>query len=518
MTVPALPVLVAFALGIAAWPAAGHAEKVKTNQSTKVYSRAGEQSPVVVKVKSGQMVTVLAKDGRWLKIRVSGRTGWIPRSKVDMPEDDEVVRNTRRRPFVDGRGTKRGFGGEGGPEDRVGADATGEGDDDKPSKPGKAAKGAPRAEAEARIEDAEDEPKARAHKPAKADDAEDDEKPAKGKARKDAEDEPAEDAKEVARPTAHVSKRTAIYNDPRKDSDESFTAEPRTALILGEAKGSWTFVETEEGDAGYVLTSKLDIATPEAGGGPRSRAIDLRGRLGVTLVRQSLATPGGLRVPPDNYTASSSSITVALGATVVYPYSKRYWLGGELSYDYDKAIPGISYQGSTTSFALHNLNLRALAGYDLQKQNGMILFARLGYHYESFQVADFADPAKNTAKLPNQIISGPMIGAALTVPRLTKDIGVRVSLDTILVGASFEQTKNYEDGTGPSAKLFVLGGSGTYRWKPRMDLQATIDIAYTTKSFSGMAPATSMRGHTGTGPSSGSDLNSTVSVGVAYAF
>ena len=134
MSVKALPVvLVVLVLGgVVAWPALGHAEKVTTNQSTKLYSRAGEQSPVVLALKSGQKMTLLTKDGRWLKVRVSGRTGWIPRSKVDMPEgDEEIARNTRRRPFVDGRGTKRGFGGEGGPDDRVGADATGTGEDPK---------------------------------------------------------------------------------------------------------------------------------------------------------------------------------------------------------------------------------------------------------------------------------------------------------------------------------------------------------------------------------------------------
>src|SRR2546421_9734628 len=103
-------------LGALAWSRPADAEKVKTNQSTKLYSRAGEQSPVILKLKSGQTMTVLAKDGRWIKVRVSGRTGWVPRSKIDMPEDDEeIARNTRRRPFVDGRGTKRGLRGEGRP-------------------------------------------------------------------------------------------------------------------------------------------------------------------------------------------------------------------------------------------------------------------------------------------------------------------------------------------------------------------------------------------------------------------
>src|ERR1043165_7302459 len=149
--IPRSSVFAILVLAALVWSAPAQAEKVKTNQSTKLYSRAGEQSPVVLKLKSGQSMTVLAKDGRWIKVRVSGRTGWIPRSKVDMPNDDEeIARNTRRRPFVDGRGTKRGFGGEGGPEDRIGAAATGAGDDDDS---GKSAKRARKAQAD-------DEPKA----------------------------------------------------------------------------------------------------------------------------------------------------------------------------------------------------------------------------------------------------------------------------------------------------------------------------------------------------------------------
>src|SRR5262249_5192779 len=112
-------------------------EKVRTNQSTKLFARPGEQSKVLLKVKSGQNMTVLSKDGRWLKVRVQGRTGYVPRSKVDLPDDEEIARNTRRRPFVEGRGKKRGFGGEEGPDDRIGEDAIGEGqDDDKGHKRG----------------------------------------------------------------------------------------------------------------------------------------------------------------------------------------------------------------------------------------------------------------------------------------------------------------------------------------------------------------------------------------------
>ena len=104
------------------------AEKVKTNQSTKLYSRPGEQATVLLAIKSGTSMMLLNKEGgRWLKVRVKGHTGYVPRSKVDMADDGDIARNTRRRPFVEGRGKKRGFGGDSAPEDRVGGDAMSEG-------------------------------------------------------------------------------------------------------------------------------------------------------------------------------------------------------------------------------------------------------------------------------------------------------------------------------------------------------------------------------------------------------
>jgi hypothetical protein len=495
-------VFVVLMLGALGWSRPADAEKVKTNQSAKLYSRAGEQSPVILTLKSGQTMTVLAKDGRWIKVRVSGRTGWIPRSKIDLPNDDEeIARNTRRRPFVDGRGTKRGFGGEGGPDDRIGADATGDGAD-APRPSGKVARsddGDRPARKKSRGDDEDD-------RPARKSRSDDDEGQTKGGD---------DDAKEATRPTAHVAKSTDIYNEPNAGSDASFTAGPKTALYVVEEKGKWTFVENEEGDAGYVLTSKLDIEAPA--GGPHTRMIDLRGRLGFAQVSQSVSTPGGTPTVPDNYSAGSSSIGIALGAEVLYPYQKRYWLGGELGYAYTTTLfGGIQYMTKTTGFSFHNFNLRALGGYDLENKQGMIAFGRLGYHYESFQVANVSDLTQNTAKIPSQIIKGPTIGGGLAIPRLTDSLGLQASLDLLLIGGSVTQTKNLEDGTDPRARALYLGTALNYRWKPKIDIQGTLDIGYTSIGFNGSAPA-SMRMHTGNGPSSGSDLNVTLAVGVSYA-
>jgi hypothetical protein len=488
---------VVLVLAVVGWSSPGRAEsgeKATLNQGTKLYTRAGEQSPVIFKLETGTVVKVLKKDGRWLNVRAKGRTGWVPRSTVDLPEadDEEIARNTRRRPFVDGRGTRRGFGGERGPDDRIGADALGEGDEgDAGARPSKPARPVKASDDDVVVDDDGDDDSS-------GGDAGDD------------------DAKAPAQPIAHVAKRTSILNDPSLDSDESFVAEPKTPLLIGETTGEWTFVQTEEGDAGYVQSAKLDLDEPAPGG--RARMLSARGRLGVTSVSQSLETPGAAATIPENYSAGGTTITLAIGGSVLYPYSKRYWIGGDFTYDFNKSLGSIKYMAGAVGFTYHSLNLRAVGGYDLQTKNGMIVLGRLGLHYDSFQISDVADFTKNTAKLPNQIITSPTIGVALAIPRLTKLLGLTVGLDITVFGASVSQTKNLEDGTGPSAKAAYLGSVLTYRWKPKMDLQASYDLGYTSVSFSGMPPATSQRGHTGTATRSGSGLSNALSVGMAYAF
>ena len=501
-------------IGILGLPRLGYAEKVKTNQNAKVYNRPGEQGKVVVKVKEGQAMTILAKEGRWLKVRVSGRTGYVPRSKVDLPDDDEISRNTRRRPFVDGRGTKRGFGGSDvAPEDRIGADATDTVEDD----------------GDGGAEDDGDGDKGKGKGKGKGGDDGDDEDPIESKGGGD-DDEPADDGDEDEEPAddrirASVSATTQTFDDPDTDSDKLFKVRPDDVLFVVEKKGKWTLVENDEGDAGYVQTSKLDIVEgsddDESGGGGGGRIIDVRGRLGVMLVGQTLTSTGGAAVWPDRYRAGSSAAAVALGGAVLYPYKKRFLVGGELAYDLAKAIPGIAFAPpgmpkQTTGFTIHNLNVRAVGGYDLKKKNGMMLFARLAYHYESFLISNVNDLTKNNAKLPSEIIKGPMLGAALAIPRLTGKIGLRVSLDAMLIGASVTQTKNLEDGANPSATKVTFGTGVTYRWKPGMDLQVTYDLNYASLSF-GAPIANSQRMHTGTGVAR-TDLNHTVAFGIAKAF
>ncbi len=513
--------LIALALG--AWPAIGHAEKVHTNANTKLYAHAGEQATVVLKVKSGATMTVLAREGRWLKVRVQGRTGYVPRSKVDLPEGEPIERVSRRRPFVDGRSTNRGFEGEG-PDDRVGADATEKddgGDDDK----GKGKKAKPKDDDDddngkgSKAKPATKKPKAKGKSKDKDDDDDDDGDKDKGKSKdKDDDDDKADDKAPEEQPVVHVNEKTKVYEEKDKSSAVVFKATPDDALYLDDNKaptGKWTFVSTKDGDAGFVLTSQLNLDSV-GGGGPFKRTIALDARAGFALISEGMRSTGGLTTVPDNYDVSSSAFKIALGGEVLYPYGKDYILGGDLGFGIAQTVGGIAFMGKSIGFTLYNLNLRAVGGYDLHKPSGMVIYGRLGLEYQSFQVANATDLTQNTLKLPSEILEAPTFGVGIGIPRLTQNLGLKASMDLILLGTSIQQTKNLEDGTSPSAKGVCLGGVVTYKWKTPMDLQATYDLNYMSYSF-GTAPPTSMRGHTGT-DTSRTDILHTLTIGITRAF
>jgi SH3-like domain-containing protein len=204
---------IVFALALAATGSA-HAEKVKANQETRVLNHPGEQGKLVVKVKEGQSMTLLSSEGRWLKVRVQGRTGWVPRSKVEMADPDEIARNTRRRPFVDGRSTHRGFGSQEAPDDRIGADAVGGGDEDK----------------DKNNKDSDDEKPAakKPKKPTKDDDADDEKPAAKKPAAKPTGKKPAkdDDDDEDEKPAAKKPVVKPTGKKPTKDDDDDEDEKP----------------------------------------------------------------------------------------------------------------------------------------------------------------------------------------------------------------------------------------------------------------------------------------------------
>jgi hypothetical protein len=469
-------------VGLSAQSGDVRAETVVANQTAKVFSRPGEQATVLVMVKTGQEMTLLSQKGRWLKVRVGGRTGFVPRTKVEAPEADD--RETRRTAFVEGRGKKRGFRGEEGPDDRVAADALGETSDEPDD------------------EDVEE------------DEDEEDVKPAKGAKGKV--------AKAPAKPVAKGKAKPPVDEEDDEEAEDDEDAEDaEDAEEDDDAKAKRKSVASSDDEEAGEVTESDDAEqteTPKKGG----RVIEARGRIGTTLLSQSVLSTGGTGAWPDKYSLSTPSMALALGGSYLMPWKSKFVIGGELTYDLAKGSVkfdpdgGGTMAGSTNGFSIHDFNLRALGGYDLGKSNGMTVFGRLGFHYQSFMIADVADFTKNTAKIPSEVIKAPTLGVGLSIPRITSKIGAHASLDMFYLLTSVTQTKNLEDGENPSAKGMTLGLGGTYTIMPKLHIAATYDFDYRYVLF-GKPLMTSVRGHTGTAVGK-RDLNHSIAVGVVKNF
>ncbi len=498
------------------------AETVVAKDGATVYLKPGESSKVVVKVRSGQEMTVVRRDGRWLKVRVKGRTGFIPRTKVsggegDEDSEDSPERQTRRRPYVDGRSTDRGWGGEP-PEDRRGVDAVENVDTREPEgkepnlraeRPGKAGKEPkegeggkePKAPKEPVRAEVDDDPPT--DRPLREERTEDTENPMVA-------DEPVKPKRERVR----LSSGTQLRAKPGAKSKKVATVEAGNYFLMEERNG-WARIESEDGERGWV-SSKLLTEKGSDPSGPSKRIMAVGAKIGLTVITQGTRTAGGAKGIPDNYNLSTQGVNANIGGTYAMPISGgKFYAGGELAYVGTKALPGITYMGKTTGITMHSVDLSAIGGYNLRNSSGMVVWGRLGYHYDMFSVADVTNLTKNTAKLPSESLSGVTAGLALTAPMLTKKIGATVAFDALVAG-SRSQTKNLEDGASPSATGLWLLLGGNYRLGRSTTVDLGYRLAFVSNSF-GTPPTGSMRGHTGTNVTR-ADVSHGFALGVSHSF
>jgi hypothetical protein len=83
-------VVIARAVAIAILCARAHAETLVVDETVPLRSRATRRSAAVLTIDRGTTVDLLAERGGWLKVRVRGRTGWIPHDRSDEPDDTPV--------------------------------------------------------------------------------------------------------------------------------------------------------------------------------------------------------------------------------------------------------------------------------------------------------------------------------------------------------------------------------------------------------------------------------------------
>lgn len=437
------------------------ADDVRAKKSASVMASPGEQARVVTRVRSGEKMSVLEKKGRWLKVRVNGRTGWITRSRVSSGQARTPVRKTRRRAFVEGRSRRRSRKSKSAPSDRVGADAMA-GDDD-----------------EGFDDDFDDDDF--------DDDFDDD----------DFDDDDDDDDEAQSVDTVVATANTRMRRKPSSRARAVGKARSGDRLVVIERDGKWIKVENKDGDEGWVRAKDVED------GAFQYKKYNIRyfGSLGYSDVSQSFST--AQQCDLCNYSLSTGAANVGLGADVIYDYSEEYLLAGDLSYRYTRANPGIRFVDpadgtpADISFQAHRIDLGARAGYKLGKETGMAAYGRLGYHYDRFGVDEVDNFAVNLPKLPSEILSGFTLGVMLDVPQFNPKIAFRLGVD-MLISGSRVQTAGLEDGllSDPSAIWGVARLD--YKWQPTMKITGQYHYSGLTTEWQGNA-AQSMRDHVGEG-------------------
>ncbi len=486
-----------------------HAQTVKAKKKVRVRAQPGERARVVTRVSAGTSLKIVARRGRWLKVRVNGRTGWITRTSVTMTRQARTpARTTRRRPFVEGRSKRRGWS-RSAPRDRVGGDAVddkdeevleddGDDDDDDDVKP----KRKRRVAARTRRRSAK-----KRRRPSKriSDDDEGD-------------DDEDEDSDEPPAKRVIVSVReTDIYSKPSRRSRSVSVVEQGDELtfVKRSRSGKWMLVENDDGDAGWIRSSEVGAAQYEY-----PKALRRGGaRLGYLSFGSLFASDGQGELA--NYKFTTAAASVQIGGDYVHKYSKKYMIAVDGTYTGTRASPGIRFtnsagQAADISFTMHEIDAGAALGYNLNDKRGTVLYGRVGYHYSKFQIDNVEDFEKNLAMLPSEILQGITIGARVDMPALTKKIGVRASLDALYPNGTRTQTKGLEDGAVSRVSALWALGHVIYQWKPDMTLEGIYRYGYSKTDWEGAA-TDSMRPHNAT-KAARKDVSHALMIGVGKRF
>lgn len=518
---------VAVAIGLLFASSNAAAENARLNADARLRARPGERAPTLTKLNEGQSVRVVGRQGRWVKVSVGGRTGWITRTQLeDGGGDTQVAARDVPSRKRDRGGDKARKGWSSLDEDATGDDAVEEDvtmdvDDE-----------AEEEEEAAPLPKAKKKPAAKPKKVAKA-------KAKKSKAKRGADFEVG--MRVVVRSEATVRER------PSGKADEIYTAEKgeeMKVILVAEDGGKWVRVQDEEGTKGWIESRALasadgasDEEDEEQGDdeesaiasddsdedegdeeeGTRVRRRAKKGKLWYSLGANLAFVSKKQTFDSDStsvigqYELANNTPAVVIGALAGKRFGK-YEVLGEGWYMRTVGGSGINVPdgmmaSETLAWTEQAIDVRASLGYHLDKTDSYTVYARAGLHINNTVVDE-----SMIAKLPSETLQGYTVGASLEAPRVTPKVGIRVSLDYLLSG-KLAQTENLTDGDESKVGGYYLHALAMYRYKPNLDAMATYNLAYEGVAFSGAstreAAATNGKRR---------DMQHVLGVGVRYQF
>jgi uncharacterized protein YgiM (DUF1202 family) len=515
------------------------------NESAPLRARPGEKAPALLRLAQGQKVKVLERDGRWLKVSVGARTGWVTRTQVvggddattavatgaataGQAADAPAETSTRRR-----KASAAGVGSADAAEPMTAPARKG-----KWSKLGRTAVGA----------DAVSPAERATRKPLS-------ETGAKATAS-------AAPAKPIAvGSTVAFTARTSVRQRPSARGEELYVADKgeqvKVVLASDEDAGAWLRVLDESGTKGWVEAGSVRVvaapapapaaaAAPVAASGsaaaptpapapvpvtvaqaapaasappatapraasrapaPRAAVKDkeasvstvaddpagkppsrlsysLDGDVALLERSESFTSQGtGLRA---NYDLARTAPAIQLGATARYQASRRLEIDGSLAYLRTIGGNTIELPGDPSG-----AGGMSAVGWDAQ---ALDLRAGLGLRLWGGKVVASARAGyhwqstsvdqSDVARLPSESVSGLTLGALIEARPLTGKIGAHLGAD-VLLGGGLSQSDGMRDGDSADLVAYLIHAGVTYQVGRALVAMATYSLTLESVAFSG---------------------------------
>jgi uncharacterized protein YgiM (DUF1202 family) len=510
------------------------AEDLKTTSAATLRARPGEKAPALTKIGVGQTVKVIERQGRWVKVSVGGRIGWVTRTQVADIEEAAPAAAEAKQPKRHNSKTKpkaveeevasapaqaepppprvsaakkKKWSKNVGHGESVGGDVVASKKDKETRVPlNDKSKGAPAPVASAPI-------------------------------------------KKVVVGMAVVTARTTpIRQRPSAKAEELYSVdagEQMKVILVGDDGAKWVRVQDSSGAKGWVETASLRTggdapaavaqnddeerapiaAAPKrapaaskvverkpvavaraeaegesdnagggggAGGGsaaevasepettvtrssaPRKSVFFIGAEFGFLSRNQTFTSQGdGLNA---NYNLNSAAPAISIGAGLRLRLSKPFSFVGDLGYM--RSVGGNTITVGSTVLAWGSQGIEARAGIGWHLGN-IMLVGRVGFHYAAFGIDDDV-----TAKLPSEDVIGGTVGLAVEAPHLISKFSLHASADMLLLGDA-TQTVGRRDGEYSRIAKYIFDAGVTYDLSNKLVLAGTYSLHFQGLGFGG---------------------------------
>jgi len=411
------------------------ADTVVVSQATALRAYPGEMGRVVARVKRGQSARLVRTKGRWYRVKVGKHTGWLTRTTVRRSR--RVKRNRARRW---GRRTSKSYGAWRNKAMVSGRDKT---------LPKKLVVDLNRVRALRK-------PNARARVVFSV----------------------------GSGAELHVLARSRRGRWYLVQSDDSAPGWVPAAAVRkpNDVRAKTTARSPERISAGI---SNADAPTPVTAVKPPVPIDGLRLGVGVGIHNLTTQFHSNGTTGLGNYDLSTSAANVGVDGSF-HRSSGRLALAVLGTYRGTYAAPGLRYQpsaGGEGDIALtsHSVEATVAVGGRISAAAGGIgVYASAGYHYD----VTLTDSLDNIAGLPNESVSGALLGGRLEVGRIAEDMSARVSVHT-LFGGKLGQSQGLMDGERSDLSATYVRVGLTKRLSSEWLLLADYYHARAKLSFSG---------------------------------